>query len=360
MNPDVQLEDATWPVIGHERAIAMLRRSIRDGMLSHAYLFTGPQGTGKRTLAIAFAMTLNCEAGDPSIESSPDLPCGLCSSCQRILHNTHPDVVEVSLETQANALAQSSGKGKVAAPKELKIDTIREMQANVGLRPYVGRWKVYIIGDADRLNEEAANCMLKTLEEPPQHTILVLLASSEDAVLPTISSRCIQVPLRALSRTRVKESLQQSWGVEDGDKAELLAALSGGRLGYAVGLLGDGSALDSRRSALQELALLSKATVSDRMEAAARYAKQFTEARSALYTMLDTWEAWWRDVLVVGARAEELTANIDQSQAVASSANRNTPGQAAAAIRLIAESRQQLMENVNPRLALESLALGMP
>jgi DNA polymerase-3 subunit delta' len=353
-------QETAWPVIGHERAIQMLRRSIVNGRLSHAYLFTGPQGTGKRTLAIAFAMALNCQSGDPSSDQPPDVPCGLCSACQRILHGAHPDVVEVSLETQAQALAQTAGKGKVATPKELRIDTIREMQATVGLRPHSGRWKVYIVGDADRLNEEAANCMLKTLEEPPQHTILVLLASDEAAVLPTISSRCIQVPLRALGKATVKESLLKKWGLDDPDRADLLAALSGGRLGYAVNLLQDSSALEDRRSYLQELALLGKATVSDRMEAAARFAKQFTDARPALYAMLDTWESWWRDVLIVSAQASELAANVDQMQALSASASRNSPKRAAEALELISQTRQQLQENVNPRLALESLALGMP
>lgn len=360
MNPLVStVQEGSWPVIGHVHAVAMLRRSIRDGRLSHAYLFTGPQGIGKRTLAVAFTMALNCQAHQGDGDQVLDVPCGLCSSCQQILHNSHPDVVEVSLETQAAALAQTS-KGKVAAPRELRIDTIREMQANVGLRPYSARWKVYIIGDVDRLNEEAANCMLKTLEEPPQHTILLLLASNEAAVLPTISSRCMQVPLRTLSKETVSRSLREVWNVEDTDRTDLLAALSGGRLGFAVGLLGDGSALDARRTALQELAILSKATVTDRMEAAARYAKQFTDARQSLYTMLETWESWWRDVMVVGATASELVSNVDQLKALASSASHRTPAQSASAIDLIARTRQELMENVNPRLALESLALGMP
>ena len=354
-----------WPVVGHERAIAMLRRSISASRLSHAYLFTGPPGTGKRTLAIAFAMALNCQAAESSIQNStaevrPDAPCGLCSACQRILHGAHPDVVEVSLETQAQALAQAAGKGKAAPPKELRIDTIREMQATVGLLPHSGRWKVYIVGDADRLNDEAANCMLKTLEEPPAHTILVLLASDEASVLPTISSRCIQVPLRAMSGATVKESLVTRWGVEDTDRAELLAALSGGRLGYAVNLSRDTGALDARREHLQELTLLGKANIADRMDAASRYARQFTDARPALYSMLDTWESWWRDVLIVSAQAGELAANRDQMQALAASARRNSPQRAAEAIELIADTRKQLLENVNPRLALESLALGMP
>lgn len=351
---------ASWPVVGHSHAVEMLRRSIRLDWLSHAYLFTGPAGIGKRTLAFAFAMTLNCQGGDPNAAGAPDLPCGLCSSCQRILHGTHPDVVEVSLETQAQALAQASGKPKGPAPKELRIDTIREMQATVGLSPYSGRWKVYIIGDADRLNEEAANCMLKTLEEPPQHTVLVLLASDESAVLPTVSSRCVQVPLRGLGREEIARALQSRWGLSDPQRAELFAALAGGRLGHAVGLMSTPDALASRRDYLQELSLLSKATIADRIEAAARYAKELTDDRTALFAMLQTWEAWWRDVLVAGARASELVANVDQSQALGAAAGRHSPAKAAEAIGLIADTRLQLQENVNPRLALESLALKMP
>jgi len=304
-------------------------------------------------------MTLNCESS-ASVDSFPDAPCGLCSTCQRILHGAHPDVVEVSLEIQAQTLAQSSGKSKGAAPRELRIDTIREMQATMGLSPYSARWKVYIIGDADRLNDEAANCMLKSLEEPPRHTILVLLASDVSSILPTISSRCIQVPLRGLRREEIARSLQTRWGLDDTERADLLAALAGGRLGYAVEMSSDNETLSTRRTSLQELTLLSKANIADRMEAAARYAKEFTDARSELYAMLDTWETWWRDVLVAGAGAKELVANVDQLQALGASASRHSPSSAAAALALLADTRQQLQENANPRLALESLALRMP
>src|SRR5438309_10731140 len=123
-----------------------------------------------------------------------------------MLRGEHPDVVEVNLETQAAALAEEGGK-KSPPPKEIRIDTIRNLQHTVGLSPYMGRWKVYIIGDADRLNEEAANCLLKTLEEPPAQTVLILLAPGEASVLPTVSSRCIQVPLRLLSRSAVAAAL---------------------------------------------------------------------------------------------------------------------------------------------------------
>src|SRR5947208_4939442 len=168
-----------WPVIGHDRAIAMLRKALRTGNLPHAYLFVGPEGAGEHALAIAFSMALNRQGETPPGQPWPDTPCGICASCSRIARGSHPDVMEINLETQARSLGETPGKSKSGPAKELKIDVIREMQATVGLSPYSGRWKIYIIGDAERLNEEASNCLLKTLEEPPEHTILILLAPED-------------------------------------------------------------------------------------------------------------------------------------------------------------------------------------
>lgn len=351
-------EAVRWPVLGHEMAERVLRRAITGGMLSHAYLFTGPSSVGKRTLALAFAMTLNCQAEPPEGQLYPDMPCGLCQSCSRIRRGEHPDVLETNLETQAAAL-EEAGKGKGVPPKELRIDTIRDMQHTVGLSPYMGRYKIYILGDADRLNEEAANCLLKTLEEPPRQTILLLLAPSESAVLPTISSRCIQVPLRPLSREAVAGALMERWSTERAD-AEKLAALAGGRLGWAVQMHSDPRRMERRGKVLEELALLSGSSIAERINAATRLAKQFTEARGELYNALEIWEGWWRDVLMLKAGADDLVMNVDQRSALKSVAKRVPVDRAHAAIGLIGEARQQLQENANPRLVLEALTLGIP
>jgi DNA polymerase-3 subunit delta' len=303
-------------------------------------------------------MTLNCQADPAEGSPVPLAPCGLCASCSRIKRGEHPDLYETNLELQAAALAEEGGKAK-SAPKELRIDTIREMQRTVGLSPHTGRWKIYLLGDADRLNEEAANCLLKTLEEPPPQTILILLAPDAGALLPTISSRCVQVPLRPLSRKLVEQSLIEHWGVEQ-EQAEKLAALSGGRLGWAAGVTSDPAASAQRGKALEELALLSGSSIVERVDAANRYAKKFTDARAELYSTLDIWEGWWRDVLVVNASASELVMNIDQLPTLASTARRVSPERAYEAIGLIQQARTQLQENVNPRLALEALTLGLP
>lgn len=348
----------SWPIVGHDRALQMLSRSIAWDRVSHAYLFTGPAQVGKRATALAFAMALNCQAEPPDGCAVPVAPCGLCPSCGRILRGEHPDVIEVNLATQAAAQAEESGK-KSATAKELKIDTIREMQHTVGLSPYMGGWKVYIIGDADKLNEEASNALLKTLEEPPAQTVLLLLAPDDSSVLPTISSRCVQVALRPLSRSLVARSLVSRWGA-DPEQAEKLAALSGGRVGWAVSMLRDKNGMERRNRVLEDLALLSGSTVVDRINAATKMAKQFTDARPDLYTALDIWEGWWRDLLMVASGTPELVMNMDQLSTLNSLARRVTPENAHSVIASIQRTRQQLFENVNPRLALESLTLSLP
>src|SRR4051812_47194285 len=331
-----------WPVVGQERAITMLRRSIRDNLLTHAYLFTGPSGVGKRTLALAFAMALNCEADPLEGMSAPDVPCGYCPSCGRILRGEHPDLHEVNLETQA--AVDSEGGRKAAPAKELKIDTIREMQHTVGLSPYMGRWKVYAVGDAERMNEEASNALLKTLEEPPAQTMLILLASDESGVLPTVSSRCLQVPLRLLSREAMTAALTSEWGAGQ-EQAERLAALSGGRLGWAVRMLESPAGLAQRSAALEDIALLSGSAVAQRINTAAEFAKRFTNARPELYAALDVWESWWRDVLVMKSAAPELVMNVDQLPALTAVARRVPAERAHGAIMLIQQTRRQLQEN---------------
>jgi DNA polymerase-3 subunit delta' len=208
------------------------------------------------------------------------------------------------------------------------------------------------------MNEEAANCLLKTLEEPPQHTILVLLAPDESSVLPTISSRCIHVALRPMPRNKVEAALLER-GAEP-EQAHKLAALSGGRLGWAIGALSTPTSVENRGAVLQEMSVLVGGTAVERIEAATRLAKHFTDNRGELFAMLDTWEGWWRDVLVVSAAAGELAGNVDQLPAITSLAKRETPGRAHEMVRLIQTTRRQLLENVNPRLALEALTLGLP
>ena len=184
-----------WGIIGHEWAIEFLRRSISRGRTAHAYLLSGPAGVGKALLALRLAQALNCETGGPD-------PCLACRACKRIERGNYPDVRIGGMAAQAAGLKPEDA----ARQKELKIDTVREWQSDINLRPYEGRRRVFILHDAEKLSDAAANAMLKTLEEPPPYATLVLVANTAGDLLPTIVSRCQPIKLRPVPRAQVAAS----------------------------------------------------------------------------------------------------------------------------------------------------------
>jgi len=160
-----------WQVIGQDKALALLDRSLKENNVAHAYLFVGPRHIGKKTLALNLAQALNCDADKP--------PCGQCHSCRRILEQKHADVTCIGLDSKT----------------EIGIDDIRKLQRLANLPPYEGKRKVFIIDDAEYLSTEAANSLLKILEEPPPKVVWVLLTAEEPRLLPTIVSRCQRLEL---------------------------------------------------------------------------------------------------------------------------------------------------------------------
>lgn len=336
-----------WDVIGHEWAVAQLRTSIRNGTDAHAYLIVGPPGLGKRLLALRIAQALNCErsAGDP---------CRECRACRRIERGIHPDVRTASMETQA-----AVGKAEEAArQKELKIATIREWQHDVHLRPYEGRRRVLILHDAERLSEEAANAMLKTLEEPPPYVTLILVADSAD-LLPTVVSRCRVLRLRPLPRRQVAEALIRRGAPQV--EAETLAALSGGRIGWALQLLETPDALTRRDEQLAALLALHSQGRSAGLRWAEQRAREYRSGdQEVVLAWLELWQSWWRDVLLVAAGSAEGVIHVDRRADLERLALRCPLPQIYAFVTRIGQAAQQLRENANPQLVLENLTLHMP
>ena len=319
-----------WQVVGHDWAVDLLKRSLENGRVSHAYLLTGPPQIGKTTLALNFAQALNCP--------SEDRPCGECLSCRKIARHIHPDVRII--------------EGKEGT---IGIDQIRDMQREVALSPYEGRWRVYIIREMERATTEAANCLLKTLEEPPSQVILLLTAHHADALPPTIVSRCQVLNLRPLPAELIQGALQQRWQVDE-DKARLLARLSGGRIGWAIEANQDEAILKGREGQLREmLALMEKGRVG-RLD----YAYQLSRQADAVPEVLDLWLSWWRDLLLVKGGCPEAVTNIDQQAALQEMAGRYTLEQVRGFIKAIQDTAEQLERHVNPRLALEVLMLSLP
>lgn len=337
-----------WNIIGHEWAVALLRQSLAAERDAHAYLFSGPAGVGKALLALRLAQTLNCERGS-------DAPCLACRACRRIERGSHPDVRIASMQTQAAGLKASDA----ARQKDLKIDTIREWQRDISLRPYEGRRRVFILHDAERLNEEASNAMLKTLEEPPPFATLVLVANTLN-LLPTITSRCQIVRLRPLPRAQVEQALRERAELEPGIAA-LLAAWSGGRIGWALRMAESPEEVQARQARLDELLELQ----SQGHSASFRWAEQRNqEYRSGeqqrVFEWLDLWQSWWRDVLLVKAKCPEAALHIDRHDELERAASRYALVDISRFVERISEAAQHLRENVNPQLALENLFLHLP
>ncbi len=319
-----------WQVVGHEWAVELLRRSLANGRVAHAYLLTGPPQIGKTTLALNFAQALNCQNSEG--------PCGECLSCRKIAHGTHPDVRVIE------------GQGGT-----IKIDQIRALQRQAALSCTEGRWKVFILRQMERATTEAANCLLKTLEEPPAHVILMLTASEADALLPTIVSRCQVLNLRPLAVETVRKALQERWGVE-GQQAELLARLSGGRLGWAVEAARDEAILRRRDDLLDALMELMG---QGRVERFA-YARQLSRDAEAAREALDIWLSWWRDLLLMASGSSAEIANLDRAEALREMAGRYSLGQVRDFIEALRAAAWRLEHNANARLTLEVLLLSLP
>jgi DNA polymerase-3 subunit delta' len=338
-----------WNIIGHEWAIDFLRQSIGGGRAAHAYLISGAQGVGKSLLALRIAQTLNCEQGGSD-------PCLSCRACKRIERGSHPDVRVAGMAAQAAGLKPD----EAARQKELKIDTVRDWLADISLKPYEGRRRVFILHDAERLTEAASNAMLKTLEEPPPYATLILVAHTAGELLPTIVSRCQPIKLRPIPRARVAAALRERYSLAAAD-ADLLAAWSGGRVGWALRMVEAPEELEARQAQLDALLAVQAQPRAGGFRWAEERAKEYRSGeQAAVFAALELWQSWWRDVLVTAAGCPEQIVHVDRKDEIAQAARRYRLADIHAFVARLDATARQLRENVNPQLALESALLHLP
>jgi len=315
-------------IIG-QPAAELLRSAIKNNRLAHAYIFLGPSGTGRFLTAITLAKALNCvtDSGDS---------CDACRSCHLIDLGNHPDV-------------------KVAAPERmvLKIEQIRDIQQDVSLLPYSGRKKIYILKDAETMNDESANAFLKTLEEPAGEVIFILIADNLSGLLSTIVSRCHVVKFRLLLPGQVIEILSQH-GIEP-DSARLAAVVAEGQVDRALELTK--SALRQQREHI--FRSLPKLSIKDPREIF-NLSKELSSDRRKADELLDLIFIWFRDLLIFKEKEDRsLLVNSDMVDDITAQAGLFSAGSLQRIIERLARTKRMLWSNVNLQSATEVLLFGI-
>jgi len=324
-----------WQVIAQDKVISLLDYSIKTNAIAHAYLIVGPRHVGKGTLAFNLAQALNCDG--------PELPCGQCRSCQRILEGKHADITPIGLDSKT----------------EIGIDDIRALQRIANLPPYEGKCKVFIIDDAEYLSTEAANSLLKILEEPPQSVVWLLLVAEEEHLLPTVISRCQRLELKPVPSEHVREALVNSYNVED-NRAKLLAQLCRGRFGWALSALANDDILEQRSQRIDSLVSLLTASLDQRFTYAQELTGQFSQNRRAGAEIIEIWLDWWRDLMLIKGDCQEAIINVDYKTVLEEQARGLNLSEIKEFLNSLCSLQDAISKNVNPRLASEWLMLNLP
>ena len=327
-----------WGLSGHDWAVEMLKEHIRRDSVRHAYLICGPTGIGRRSLALRFAQALNC----PNRKDSGD-PCGKCKTCQQIERMQYTDLAVIQAEKEGGTL---------------KVEQVRAIRQSLVLKPYQGKYRLALVLRFEEANASSANALLKTLEEAPEHVILILTAGSPEQLLPTIVSRCELLRLRPLKVEEVEACLKDHKA--DPATAKLLAHVSGGRPGYALRLMQDPKALDFRSKRLEELNDLIKANRVKRFAYAERLTERKREADERFRETLQVWLSFWRDVLLCTSGADTPLVNIDHFEEIEALAKKLSLQEARQLVSGTEEAIEKLEKNVNARLLAEVLLLDWP
>lgn len=328
-----------WNICGHETAVAFLKEHTKPEKLRHAYLITGPQGIGRRTLALAFVKALNCQ--------NPPAPgefCDACQACRQINAQSFPDLA---------VLAPDEGH------QDLRIDQIRAIQQSLALAPYQAKYRVVLILDFQRATAAASNALLKSLEEPPARAILVLTADAEENLLPTIASRCQIVRLRPLPMEKAGAWLEEKLQVPQ-ERAALLAHLSSGRVGAAVRFEQDPELLGAYEDALDQLEELLCSNRRQRLQYVEKLQKTKGGQRELSGQLVSTWLSFWRDVLIVHSGAEIPLVNQKRLIFLREAAEQTDLARIETVLERHEKALEQLEMYVNPRLTLEYLLLTLP
>lgn len=269
---------------GQKGVATHFKNAIKLNRISHAYILNGERGMGKKTVARAFSMTLMCESHGES-------PCMKCHACKQIMTDNNPDVRWVTHDK----------------PNVISVDEVRrQINTDVQIKPYSSNYKIYIVDDADKMNQAAQNALLKTIEEPPSYVVILLLMVNKDMLLSTILSRCVSMELRPLEKQQVERYLVEKAGIVD-YKAREVSDFAGGNIGKAIRLASSDDFMELKESVVRVAKNIGKMTTGDINGAI----KEISSYKENIEEYLDLLFTWYRDVLIYKSCSEKCV-NINE------------------------------------------------
>ena len=318
-------------VIGHNQIVEHLKNAIRMEKISHAYIFNGESNAGKMMLAEAFAMALQCE-------NHGDEPCMECRSCHQAKEHNQPDIIYVSHDK----------------PNVISVDDIRQQLNNdIVIKPYNSKYKIYIVDEAEKMNVQAQNALLKTIEEPPAYGIILLLTTNADSFLPTILSRCITLNLKSVNEDLIKSHLMKKYQIPD-YQADVCAAFAQGNVGKAIQLAASDEFNELKSSALS---IVKKLEDMDLYELN-QLIKQINEFKPKIQEYFDLLTLWFRDVLYLKATSDVNNLIFkDEVYDIKKQAAKRSYSGIETILQTLEQSRVRLNANVNFDLVIELLLL---
>ena len=320
-------------ILGNEMVKDHFKRAIENHKISHAYILTGEAGMGRKSIANAFAMTLLCEKGGSE-------PCMSCHSCKQVMSGNHPDLIYVTHEK----------------PGSIGVDDVREqINDTIMIRPYSSYYKIYIVDEAEKMTVQAQNALLKTIEEPPSYAVIILITTNQEAFLPTILSRCVQMKLKPLKDFTIKSYLTQNLHIAEKD-ADICAAFARGNLGKAIHL----ASSDEFKELFQKVMVLVKNVGTMDISMLLDCIREMKEQNFDIGEVLDLMQLWYRDVLMFKVTKDmNLLIFKDEYKMINETGEKVDYAGLEAILAAIDTARTRLNANVNMELAMELLLLTM-
>ena len=326
-------------IVGHNKIIEHLKNAIQLDKVSHAYILNGEDNAGKMMIAEAFAMALQCEEGKSD-------PCGKCLSCRQAADRNQPDIIYIGRDDMFDDKKS----------KSISVDDIRTLLNNdIVIKPYSSKYKIYIVDNAEKMNDHAQNALLKTIEEPPAYGVILLLTTNADSFLQTIRSRCILLNLKTVEEEAIKSHLMKKYQIPD-YKAEVCAAFSQGNVGKAIQLASSDSFNEMKHDVLSMVKKMEDVEVYELSHSI----KNVTNYKQQIGEYLDLLTLWYRDILYM--KATDDVNNLifkDEVYDIKKQAAKKSYSGIEKILQTIELTRTRLHANVNFDLVIEMLLLAI-